>query len=163
MRGSGNNGGRDRAKRIVFACTVVMAMLVASVVSVGVLGETAEARGIQYDGPQTDSDGPAYFGPAPNPFPYCDSPTYFDPFPENITPIGRMDVGDTASVTTDGVTMDLVITAEGNADTQYPGFFPEGGDGGTNDQAKGIELAEGDTAVVNLSAPLLQPVDLHRR
>lgn len=65
-----------------------------------------------------------------------------------------MDVGDTASVTTGGVTMDLVITAEGKEGHQYPGFFPEGPDSGSSDQAKGIELAEGDTAVVSLSAPL---------
>ena len=154
MRGSSTQGGRERAMKILFACTVTMAMLVAGVASVGVVGETAEARGPAYDGPQTQSSGPAYFGPAPNPYPYCDSPTYFDPFPENVNPIGRMDVGDTASVTTDGVTMNLEIIAEGNPGTQYPGFFPEGGDGGSNDQPKGIELAEGDTAQVTLSEPL---------
>jgi len=123
-------------------------------VSVGVIGKTADARGAEYNGPQTQSNGPAYFGPAPNPFPYCDSPTYFDPFPENVTPIGRMDVGDMASVTTGGVTMDLVIASGGNEFSQYPGFFPEGGDGGSGDQAKGIELGEGDIAVVSLSQPL---------
>ncbi len=154
MRGSMSTNGRDRAKRIMFACSVVMAMLVASVASVGVIGETAEARGPAYGGPQTEATGPAHFGPAPNPYPYCDSPTYFDPFPENVNPIGRMDVGGTASVTTGGVTMDLVITSEGNPGTQYPGFFPQGGDGGSNDQPKGIELAEGDGATVSLSAPL---------
>ena len=154
MRGSTSNVRRERATRVLYACTVVMAMLVAGVASVGVTAETADARGPEYSGEQTTGDGPAYFGPAPNPFPYCDSPTYFDPFPENIAPIGRMDVGDTASVTTNGLTMDLVITAEGNPGTQYPGFFPNGADGGSNDRAKGIELAEGDTAVVSLSAPL---------
>ncbi len=154
MRGRISITRRNRAKRILFACSVTMAMLVASVATVGVIGETADARGPAYNGPQTQSTGPAYFGPAPNPYPYCDSPTYFDPFPENVNPIGRMDVGDTASVTTGGVTMDLVITSEGNPGTQYPGFFPAGGDGGSNDQPKGIELAEGDGATVTLSAPL---------
>jgi len=154
MRGSTSNVRRERATRVLYACTVVMAMLVAGVASVGVTAETADARGPEYSGEQTTGDGPAYFGPAPNPFPYCDSPTYFDPFPENIAPIGRMDVGDTARVTTNGLTMELVITAEGNPGTQYPGFFPNGADGGSNDRAKGIELAEGDTAVVSLSAPL---------
>ena len=46
-----------------------MAMLVASMVSVGVIAETAEARGPQYNGTQTQSGGPEYFGPAPNLFP----------------------------------------------------------------------------------------------
>lgn len=46
-----------------------MAMLVASMVSVGVIAETAEARGPEYNGTQTQSGGPAYFGPAPNLFP----------------------------------------------------------------------------------------------
>ena len=131
-----------------------MAMLVASMVSVGVIGETADARGPEYNGSQTQNGGPAYFGPAPNPFPCCDSPTYFDPFPENVVPIGRMDVGDKASVTTDGVTMNLEITVEGAPGGQYPGFFPAGGEGDSSDQAKGIELGQGDAAVVSLSEPL---------
>jgi uncharacterized repeat protein (TIGR01451 family) len=141
-------------KHIVFAALAIVAMLATSLASVNLLGETADARGPAYPGPQTQSSGPAYFGPAPNPFPYCDSPTYFDPFPENVNPIGRMDVGSAASVTTDGLVMDLVVTAEGNPGTQYPGFFPEGGDGSSGDQPKGIELAEGDAASVSLSEPL---------
>lgn len=69
MRGSVNTGRHDRVKRTLFAYTVVMAMLVASMVSVGVIAETAEARGPEYNGTQTQSGGPAYFGPAPNLFP----------------------------------------------------------------------------------------------
>mgnify|MGYP006100324277 FL=1 len=69
MRGLVNRSGSDRVQRILFACTIVMAMLVASMVSVGVIGETADARGPEYNGLQTQSGGPAYFGPAPNPFP----------------------------------------------------------------------------------------------
>jgi uncharacterized repeat protein (TIGR01451 family) len=71
-----------------------------------------------------------------------------------VDPIGRMDIGDTASVTTDGVTMNLEITDAGNPLGQYPGFFPQGTDGQSSDQAKGIELGAGDTAVISLSEPL---------
>jgi len=154
MRGFSGNAGSERAKRIVFACSITMAMLIATMASVGVINDTADARGPIYDGLQTPSEGPAYFGPAPNPIAYCDSPTYFDPFPQNVSPIGPMVVGDTASVTTGGVTMDLVITAKGNADSQYPGFFPFNGLGAGGDRAKGIELAEGDGAGITLSEPL---------
>lgn len=148
MSGFFQEGSRSRARRTIVGISLVLALIVTTVVSVGVIAETAAARGPAYDGPTTPSKGPAFFGPAPNPFPYCDSPSYFDPFPENVTPIGSMDIGDTASVTTDGITMDLTITAEGNPGTTYPGFFDD------TDRAKGIELAEGDAAVVELSAPL---------
>ena len=117
-------------------------------------GYGRRARARLYGGPQTTADGPAYFGPAPNPLPYCDNPTYFDPWDENVTPTGRLDVGDTASVTTDGMTMDLEILAEGSPGEQYPGFFPFGGEGVANDRAKGFEVAPGDSAVVRLDQPL---------
>lgn len=154
MLGSDVNGGHSRASKVLWGALIVVAMLGASLATIGIGQDTAEARGPRYDSPTTQATGPAYFGPAPNPFPYCDSPTYFDPFPENVNPVGRMDVGDTASVTTDGVTMNLAITSEGNPDTQYPGFFPQGGDGEANDQAMGIALAEGDGAMITLSEPL---------
>lgn len=154
MPGFRQEGYRARAIRTLLGPSLVIVLLMTVLVSVGIGAPAAQARGPIYSGPQTGAEGPAYFGPAPNPIPYCESPTYFDPFPENITPVGRMDIGDTASVTTDGVTMDLTINAEGNPGTQYPGFFPQGGDGTGTDRAKGIELAEGDGAVVELSAPL---------
>jgi len=154
MRGLWSSDGDGRATRRFFALAMIMAMLATTVVSVSLLGDTAEARGPAYPGPQTQPTGPAFFGPAPNAFPYCDSPTYFDPFVENETPIGRMSIGDTASVTTDGLTMDLVITDVGSEADQYPGFFPANGEGSPGDQPKGIELAQGDTAVVTLSQPL---------
>ena len=156
MRGVEGHSHRVRVWRALTAIATALAVLAAAALSLGAVGQTADAqtRGAPYSGPTTTFEGPAYFGPAPNPLPYCASPTYFDPFPENMESIGRMDVGDTASVTTDGVTMDLVVIDEGNPGTQYPGFFPNGDDGQINDRAKGIELAEGDAARVTLSAPL---------
>ena len=130
---------------------VVLAMLGAGLALPG-----AEAAGPPYSGTQTTPESAAFFGPAPNPFPYCDNPTYFDPFPENETPIGRIDVDGTpnASVTTDGITMDFELTAEGTPGSQYPGFFPFGGEGGPGDKPKGIEMAFGDAATISLSEPL---------
>jgi len=116
----------------------------------------ADAAGPPYSGPQTQPTGPAFFGPAPNPFPYCENPTYFDPFPENVNPEGPIDVTGqpNASVTTDGITLDFELTAEGAPDTQYPGFFPGGGLGDPSDQPKGVEMASGDAASITLSEPL---------
>jgi uncharacterized repeat protein (TIGR01451 family) len=135
---------------------IVIALVAATLAAVNIAAPIAEAQGPPYNGPQTDATGPAYFGPAPNPVPYCESPTYFDPFPENVNPVGRLDVGGgtEASVTTNGITMDFNITAEGDPGGQYPGFFPAGGEGGPNDQPKGVEMAAGDEALVELSAPL---------
>ncbi len=145
--------GRLQPHLVVLA---VVALLAALLGAANVGGSVAEAQGPPYSGPQTGATGPAYFGPAPNPVPYCESPTYFDPFPENVSPIGRIDVAGTpnASVTTDGITMDFEITAEGDPGGQYPGFFPAGGEGVANDQPKGVEMAAGDEATVTLSAPL---------
>ncbi|MEM7091365.1 MAG: DUF11 domain-containing protein [Actinomycetota bacterium] len=135
---------------------VLLGLVVALVASVVAAIPQAGAQGPPYSGPVTGAAGPAYFGPAPNPIPYCESPTYFDPFPENVTPIGRLDPGPgpEASVTTDGITMTLDITAEGITDDQYPGFFPFGGEGVANDQPKGVEMAAGDEATIALSEPL---------
>ena len=133
---------------------VVIASLSALLATVGLHIDSAAARGPAYGGPQTQVNGPAFFGPAPNPLPYCDNPTYFAPWEENINPVGRLDVGDTATVTTDGMTMDMTIIAEGEPGTQYPGFFPANGEGDPNDRAKGFELAPGDAATIALSQPL---------
>ena len=134
----------------------VIALIAATLAAANIAAPVAEAQGPPYNGPQTDATGPAYFGPAPNPVPYCESPTYFDPFPENVNPVGRLDVGAgaEASVTTDGITMDFNITGEGDPGGQYPGFLPAGGEGTANDQPKGVEMAAGDEATVELSAPL---------
>jgi len=139
---------------------VTIAMIVATLASVSVVNDTADARGPSYNGPSTQADGPALFGPAPNPFPYCDSPTYFDPFPENVNPIGRMDLGSTATVTTGAITMNLEVTSEGVPGDQYPGFFPSGGEGSTNDRAKGIELGQGDGARITLTDAAGNPAPL---
>ena len=135
---------------------LVVAVTIAAMVAASLALPTAEAAGPPYDGPITQATGPAFFGPAPNPIPYCENPTYFDPFPENVSPIGRIDVTGTenASVTTNGVTMNFELTAEGAPDTQYPGFFPQGGDGDAGDQPKGVEMAAGDAATISLSEPL---------
>ena len=140
-----------RARTVVFA-TAIVAMLMAGLT----MPEPADAAGPPYDGPQTTADSPAFFGPAPNPFPYCDNPTYFDPFPENVNPIGRIDPtgAPNASVTTNGVTMTFEITQEGSPDSQYPGFFPANGEGGSNDRPKGVEMQGGDEAIIRLSEPL---------
>jgi len=117
---------------------------------------SAHAAGPAYDGPVTGATGPAFFGPAPNPFPYCENPTYFDPLPENVDPQGRIDVtgSPNASVTTNGITLDFTLTAEGAPGTQYPGFFPGGNEGGPGDQPKGVEMASDDAATIDLSQPL---------
>ena len=136
--------------------TAVVAVIVMSMVVAGLAVPTANAAGPPYDGPVTQATGPAFFGPAPNPFPYCDNPTYFDPFEENINPIGRIDVtgAPNASVTTNGVTMTYELTAEGDPGGRYPGFFPFGADGVAGDQPKGVEMASDDEAVIRLSEPL---------
>jgi len=135
----------------------VVALAVVSMLMTGLALPEAEAAGPAYDGPPTLATGPAYFGPAPNPFPYCDNPTYFDPFPENVNPIGRIDVtgAPNARVTTNGIEMTFELTGEGAPDSQYPGFFPApDGEGGAGDQPKGIEMQGGDSALVRLSEPL---------
>lgn len=140
--------------RLIAIVTLVTLGMLAAVTQLGV--PAAVAAGPAYDGPTTLATGPAFFGPAPNPFPYCENPTYFDPFPENENPIGRIDVtgSPNASVETNGITMTFELTGEGAPDTQYPGFFPEGADGGPGDQPKGIEMASDDAAVIALSEPL---------
>jgi len=137
----------------------VLALLTTMVILVAA-GPQAVAGGPPYDGQQTSATGPAFFGPAPNPVPYCENPTYFDPFPENIAQVGRLDVNpaaNEASVTTNGITMNFNVTAEGNPGGQYPGFF---GDApinveptdviSANDQPKGVEMASDDQAIVTL-------------
>jgi len=138
------------------ARAAIVVISVAALLLTGLGLPTADAAGPPYDGPQTEATGPAFFGPAPNPFPYCENPTYFDPFPENVNPIGRIDVtgAPNASVTTNGVTLSYELTAEGDPGGQYPGFFPEGADGGPGDQPKGLEMAAGDAGIISLSEPL---------
>ncbi len=142
----------SRHTKLAIVLTAVLAIVAATLQ----LGTAADAAGPPYSGPMTEATGPAYFGPAPNPVPYCETPTYFDPFPENVNPIGRIDVtgSPNASVTTDGITMEFELTAEGSPGTQYPGFFPEGADGGPGDQPKGVEMASDDAATITLSEPL---------
>ena len=144
------SGERNGSSRRLVAVTAFIAMLAVT------FAAAATEQGEPYSGPKTAHTGPAYFAPAPNPVPYCEQPTYFDPFPENVNPVGRLDITGkpAASVTTDGITMDITITEEGNPDTVYPGFFPANGDGVPNDQAKGVEMAEGDRATITLSEPL---------
>jgi uncharacterized repeat protein (TIGR01451 family) len=148
-------GAQRTASRLIRLALVLTAAVAVFAVSLQ-LGTRADAAGPPYSGPPTEPTGPAYFGPAPNPVPYCENPTYFDPFPENVNPIGRIDVdgAPNASVTTDGITMSFELTAEGAPGTQYPGFFPEGADGGAGDQPKGVEMASDDAATVTLSEPL---------
>lgn len=136
--------------------SAAVAVIVTSMIVAGLALPTAEAAGPPYSGPTTQATGPAFFGPAPNPFPYCENPTYFDPFEENVNPIGRIDVtgAPNASVTTDGITMFYELTAEGDPGGQYPGFFPFGADGGPGDQPKGVEMASNDEAIISLSEPL---------
>jgi len=145
-----------KSSRFTNSRVAIIAITVASMVVAGLALPTAEAAGPPYSGPETQATGPAFFGPAPNPFPYCENPTYFDPFDENVNPIGRIDVDGTpnASVTTNGVTLAYELTAEGDPGGQYPGFFPFDGDGGDGDQPKGVEMASGDAAIVSLSEPL---------
>ena len=144
------SGEHNGSSRRLVAVTAFIAMLAVT------FAAAATEQGEPYSGPKTAHTGPAYFAPAPNPVPYCEQPTYFDPFPENVNPVGRLDITGkpAASVTTDGITMDITITEEGNPDTVYPGFFPANGDGVPNDQAKGVEMAEGDRATITLSEPL---------
>lgn len=143
------------ARRRLGPALLIATSLIAVAMTV-LIAPPARAAGPAYDGPSTAATGPAFFGPAPNPFPYCENPTYFDPFPENISPIGRIDPDGSpnASVTTNGVRMEFEITAEGDPGGQYPGFFPEGVDGGIGDQPKGVEMASDDAATITLSEPL---------
>lgn len=145
--------GRGRARKSVVAVAAAAGLVLAAV---QVAPARAEAAGPPYSGPPTAATGPAYFGPAPNPFPYCENPTYFDPFPENVSPIGRIDVtgSPNAAVTNDAITMEFELTAEGDPGGQYPGFFPFGGDGSPGDQPKGVEMASDDGATIRLSEPL---------
>jgi len=122
---------RLRAGLTPLLLTVVLAMVVSTLSLAAIGSPDAAAAGPAYSGPQTQSTGPAYFGPAPNPFPYCNNPLYFDPFPENENPQGSIDVtgAPNASVVTNDITLDFTLTAEGSPGTQYPGFFPGGGQG----------------------------------
>ena len=152
MRKSNHGQPRRRASAHVLLL-VVLSMVAATLTMASIAAPDAGAQGPPYNGPQTGPTGPAFFGPAPNPVPYCESPTYFDPFPENVNPVGELDpgAGPEASVTTGGITMDFDLTAEGDPGGQYPGFFPAGGQGAPNDQPKGVEMAAGDAATVALS------------
>jgi len=147
--------GASRAEKGKVAVIGLVAVAMIAALMQFAISSNAEAGGPPYSGEQTQATGPAFFGPAPNPVPYCPTPVYFPPLEANEDPVaGLIPVGFTTTSTANGITLTYELTADG-PDPAYPGFFDAAVTGrSANDQPKGVEMAAGDAATITLSEPL---------